>query len=299
MAEAPAGQNNAVAAAVGLAVLFGMLGVLVFLMMRTGSDTNAEKQDEARTAKQQEKSGRKRGALAGMQRGAARAAAAGDAAAGEEDDGPVDEKEAKRQERAEQAAANRRAQQEAADAKAQKQSKYKNKLEEKEAARLAKEEEERLAQEEKEKKEQEEFEQWKTMFAVDASGEAEGSGGSENAVEQFIDYVKVRKVVNLEDLAAEFRMRTSSVINRLESLQKLDRISGIFDDRGKYIYITAEEQAAVADWLQKRGRINRSDLVAACNRIVRLNPTEEDKAKLEKEALDAAADLEGEADAGS
>lgn len=53
---------------------------------------------------------------------------------------------------------------------------------------------------------------------------------------------QVRKVVNLEDVAAEFRLRASAVIDRIQQLEKLDRLSGIFDDRGKYIYITAEDR---------------------------------------------------------
>merc|ERR1712242_127363 len=97
------------------------------------------------------------------------------------------------------------------------------------------------------------------------------------------------------DLAAEFRMRTSVAIERLEQLEKLGRLSGIFDDRGKYVYITAEEMSGVAEWLKSKGRINRADLVAACNRIIRLNPTEEDKAKLQQEARTAAATLEEDA----
>merc|ERR1712113_551645 len=128
---------------------------------------------------------------------------------------------------------------------------------------------------------------WKEMFAVDAEGEADADNKDESAVERFIDYVKVRKVVNLEDIAAEFRMKTSAAIDRLEQLEKLDRLSGIFDDRGKYVYITKEEMAGVADWLKSQGRIRRADLVAACNRIIRLNPTEEDKVKLEQEAREA------------
>merc|ERR1712150_59407 len=140
--------------------------------------------------------------------------------------------------------------------------------------------------------EQEEFDKWKEMFAVDAEGEADSASKDDSAIENFINYVKMRKMVNLEDLAAEFRMRTSNAINRLQELEKLGRLSGIFDDRGKFVYITTEEMADVAKWLKKKGRINRQELVAACNRFVRLNPTEEDKEKLQKEALSAAADLE-------
>lgn len=63
----------------------------------------------------------------------------------------------------------------------------------------------------------------------------------ESAVGRFVEYVKLRKVVHLEDLAAEFRIKAVHVIKRLEDLEKMGRLSGIFDDRGKYIYITSED----------------------------------------------------------
>merc|ERR1711920_504136 len=150
---------------------------------------------------------------------------------------------------------------------------------------------EKKAREEKERKEQEEFDKWKEMFNVDAEGEDDAASNDKGAVDRFIEYVQMRKVVNLEDIAAEFRMRTSAAIDRLEQLEKLGRLSGIFDDRGKFVYITQEEMAGVAEWMKQKGRISRADLVAACNRIVRLNPTDEDKAKLQQEARSAAAAL--------
>merc|ERR1712194_720318 len=113
--------------------------------------------------------------------------------------------------------------QEGDSSKSEKQTAYAGRQAEKEAERQAKEEEEQKAREEKEKQEQQEFDKWKEMFAVDAEGEADADAKDESAVERFIDFVKVRKVVNLEDIAAEFRMKTSAAIDRLEQLEKLDR----------------------------------------------------------------------------
>merc|ERR1712046_145027 len=125
-----------------------------------------------------------------------------------------------------------------------------------------KEEAQKKAAEEKEKKEQEEFDKWKDMFTVEAEGEDDGGITDGGAVERFIDYIKVRKVVSLEDLAAEFSMRTSAAIERLKELERQGRISGIFDDRGKFVYITDEEMTSPADWLKGEGRISRTGLVA-------------------------------------
>merc|ERR1712232_183841 len=174
----------------------------------------------------------------------------------------------------------------------EKQQKYNEKQKQKEAELEKKEAAETKQREDKEKKEQEDFEKWKDMFAVAAEGEETGSLAGEAAVERFVDYIKVRKVVLLEDLAADFHMRTSTAIDRLKGLERQGRISGIFDDRGKFIYITTEEMADVSDWLKNKGRISRADLVAACNKMVRLRPTEEGKVRLKEEACSVLAAFE-------
>ncbi len=42
----------------------------------------------------------------------------------------------------------------------------------------------------------------------------------------------------LEDVAAEFSMQTRDVVDRIAKLEESGRLSGITDDRGKYIHIT-------------------------------------------------------------
>lgn len=57
---------------------------------------------------------------------------------------------------------------------------------------------------------------------------------------------KSRKVVVLEDLAAEFGIRTQDVVSRVLALEQMGHISGVIDDRGKFIYITPEEMKKVS-----------------------------------------------------
>ena len=45
----------------------------------------------------------------------------------------------------------------------------------------------------------------------------------------------------LDDLCAEFRLSTKDVIDRINKLLESKKLSGIIDDRGKFIYITDEE----------------------------------------------------------
>ena len=52
-------------------------------------------------------------------------------------------------------------------------------------------------------------------------------------------------MVVLEDLAAQFHLHAQEAINRVEGLEKMGRITGVIDDRGKFIYIETEEMEKV------------------------------------------------------
>eukprot|EP00747_Dinoflagellata_sp_TGD_P181633 gnl/TRDRNA2_/TRDRNA2_35525_c0_seq1.p1 gnl/TRDRNA2_/TRDRNA2_35525_c0~~gnl/TRDRNA2_/TRDRNA2_35525_c0_seq1.p1 ORF type:complete len:334 (-),score=122.56 gnl/TRDRNA2_/TRDRNA2_35525_c0_seq1:40-951(-) len=298
MAEASDGSNTTLAG-IAITALLGIFVALIVLVMRMTSAA----EEEEKQAKGKEKGQKRRGALDRMQRGAA---TAGDDDDGDDADDGEDEgragrrnaaKDQKKKEKKEQQAQAAGLRAEREKGKSEKQQKYSAKQAEKEAERLKQEEAEKKAREEKEKKEAEEFDQWKGMFEVEEEGQGDPDGGDGvTAVEKFIEYVKVRKMVHLEDLAADFKMRTSACIDRLNELMKLGRLNGIFDDRGKFIYVTQEELENLSDWLKRKGRINRADLVATCNRVIRLNPTEDDKARLKEEARAAlnACDAEGD-----
>lgn len=45
----------------------------------------------------------------------------------------------------------------------------------------------------------------------------------------------------LDDLCAEFRLATKDVVDRIQRLLDSKKLSGIIDDRGKFIYITDDE----------------------------------------------------------
>eukprot|EP01066_Platyproteum_vivax_P002724 Platyproteum_vivax@DN1337_c0_g1_i1.p1 len=154
---------------------------------------------------------------------------------------------------------------------------YEKKREEKEQERQAKEAEaeaERLLAVEKEKAE---YEKWKTELSVAEEG-AGDEDDEAHSIDAFIDTIKRRKVVILEELASDFNLRSQEVIKRLEPLVEQKRITGIFDDRGRFIYISPEEMTAVANYLNQKGRIGKSDdLVTACNKLVSLTPNLEDQ----------------------
>lgn len=150
---------------------------------------------------------------------------------------------------------------------------YRLKIEEREELELQKEEEEEKIRQEQERKEQEEFDKWKSMFSTDEEGstvEKTTDAESQTLLEEFVAYIKKHKVVVLEDLASEFGLPTKEAVERVEKLQQMNRLSGITDDRGKFIYITSEEMEKVAQYIEKKGRITISDLASASNRFIKL-----------------------------
>ena len=45
----------------------------------------------------------------------------------------------------------------------------------------------------------------------------------------------------MDDLAAQFQLKTVDAVNRLKFLIENGSLTGVVDDRGKFIYITEEE----------------------------------------------------------
>lgn len=132
------------------------------------------------------------------------------------------------------------------------------------------EEEERKRKEEQERKEHEEYLLLKEQFTVEEEGVGETAEESEALLEEFVNYIKNTKVVLLEELACQFGLRTQDAIDRLQSLQDMERITGVTDDRGKFIYISPEELQAVAKFIKQRGRVTISELAESSNTLINL-----------------------------
>lgn len=68
-------------------------------------------------------------------------------------------------------------------------------------------------------------------------------------------------------------------------LRVTDRLSGVMDDRGKFIYISTEEMKAVAEYIRKQGRVSISHLANNSNQFIDLEP----KAQYEESQQDDSA----------
>jgi hypothetical protein len=51
----------------------------------------------------------------------------------------------------------------------------------------------------------------------------------------------------------------------------MGRLTGVMDDRGKYIYVSTDEMEAVAKFIQATGRISIAALAAKSNEFVDLS----------------------------
>jgi hypothetical protein len=69
-------------------------------------------------------------------------------------------------------------------------------------------------------------------------------------------------------------------IDRVKSLQEEGRITGVIDDRGKFIYITMDELMAVAKFIKQRGRVSISELAESSNKLISLNSDTDVQKKL-------------------
>ncbi|KAK7077972.1 DDRGK domain-containing protein 1 [Halocaridina rubra] len=181
-----------------------------------------------------------------------------------------------------QAKADKRAMREAEEReRAEKKEKEEKLAEERREAELLeaeeearREEQERKEREEREQRELEEYMKMKAQFEVEEEGftEAADEDSERNLLEEFVNFIKASKVVVLEDLAAKFQLKTQDVINRVTDLQKEGQLTGVIDDRGKFIYISIEELEGVAKFIRQRGRISIADLAESSNSLITLTP---------------------------
>ena len=223
-----------------------------------------------------------------------RAAAA--AASSDEDDeagaGPGTRREQRKAEKrtakAEERAYNEERREAIREKEAAKDAARRTKEEAREEKERARAEAARLQKEAEEKARAEEYDKWKGMFSVEDGGEdGEESAVDDGLLHKFVLYIKEHKVTVLEELAAQFGLRITDVISRVQSLEQMGYISGVVDDRGKFIFISADELGSVAKYIQKKGRVRISALAQESNRLIDLAPR-----KIESEM---APDEEGEA----
>ena len=74
------------------------------------------------------------------------------------------------------------------------------------------------------------------------------------------------------DAAVMFIWCLQEAVNRVRGLEEMGYITGVIDDRGKFIYITTAELESVARFVEKRGRVRISTLAQESNKLIDLTP---------------------------
>lgn len=142
-----------------------------------------------------------------------------------------------------------------------------------ENAERKREEAERKELEEKERKEHEEYLKLKATFQMEEEGfDGVDEDEKENLLQTFIEHIRNNKVVVLEDLATEFKLKTQAVIDRITELQENGTLTGVIDDQGKFIYISDKELGEIASFIRQRGRVSITELAESSNSLVNLKP---------------------------
>jgi len=133
------------------------------------------------------------------------------------------------------------------------------------------EEDEKARQEAMEKKKQEEYEEWKNFISVEETGtDLLDENAKEARTNKIIKYIQEKKIIMLEELSAVFKMKTSEIVELLQQLDAQDRLMGVIDDRGKFIYLEESELDQIARFIQRRGRVNVHEIHNECNKIIQL-----------------------------
>ncbi|KRZ84063.1 PI-PLC X domain-containing protein 3 [Trichinella sp. T8] len=145
--------------------------------------------------------------------------------------------------------------------------------EEEEEKERQKELEEKRRLEEEKRKEQEEYEKLKQGFTVEEQGcDVDINEDTANLLKEFVEYIQKAKVVSMEELAGQFQMRSIDVIDRLKNLLADGMLTGVIDDRGKFIFVTEDEMKAIVTFVKQRGRVSVDDLVDYSNKLINMDP---------------------------
>jgi len=146
------------------------------------------------------------------------------------------------------------------------------KAEEAEQERQEEEERARIL-EEKRVAEQEAYDAMKEDFEIEEEGEIntdEKLDQEADLLSKFVEHIKTKKIVYLEELASNFSLKTQDCIDRIKQLLEDEILTGVIDDRGKFIYVTNEELQKVADYVIKTGRVSKQDLSRNSGKLINL-----------------------------
>ncbi|CAH8546006.1 unnamed protein product [Schistosoma turkestanicum] len=129
--------------------------------------------------------------------------------------------------------------------------------------------------EEEAAREQAEYERLKQEFSIEEEGvDVQQHDDKAKALinAQLIEAIEEAKIIPIEHLTVNLNLKTEVCVERIKALMSSGRLTGVLDDRGKVIHITNDEYEAVAQFIEKRGRVTLSELVENGHKLIRTGP---------------------------
>ncbi|KAH9631686.1 hypothetical protein HF086_014687 [Spodoptera exigua] len=83
---------------------------------------------------------------------------------------------------------------------------------------------------------------------------------------------QMREIKKKKDEELEQERKRLKKNRRITELQSSGELTGVIDDRGKFIYISQKELEDVAKFIRQRGRVSITDLAESSNDLINLNP---------------------------
>ena len=65
-------------------------------------------------------------------------------------------------------------------------------------------------------------------------------------------------------------------MSKIKGLEKQGLVSGIFDERGKYLVIEDGEWGAIKNYISARGRVRKIDIMSECAKLIKIPDNAED-----------------------
>ena len=129
----------------------------------------------------------------------------------------------------------------------------------------------------KKQQEDEEYAKWTSHIGVVDKGELGSKADHDRAIDAFFTKqyqsveqgdTTVSRVIVLDAAARQHQTDVDKIVARLETLVQLNAISGVFDDRGKFLFVTSSQYQSIARFLKSRGRVSFSQLIREANKLV-------------------------------
>lgn len=75
-------------------------------------------------------------------------------------------------------------------------------------------------------------------------------------------------VLVLQSAARDLKVSVEELVNTIEAMTRDGTVDGVFDDRGKYVFIAPQHFPLLAQFMRQRGRVSVQEFTRECNRVI-------------------------------